>query len=717
MKFSDFVHFSTYIGEADSLYSVSIQPVLVCISILVAVIGAYMAIKVLPRIQIAETRVIKIFWVSVGALTMGISVWSMHFIGMLALKLPCGVSYEPLTTLISIAPAILASAIALVFIARKDPTNFALFGSSVLLGAGIGAMHYSGMAAMRLPGYISYNPYLFALSIIVAILLAFIALEGRARLKSLGRSRDLVTAIIMGAAISGMHYIATSAAYFIKSDIPLIAQVDYMSTTYLASIVIVVMVLLAALIVTTVTAYRYMTVANREERWRLALQAVEHNVWDWDLETDEVTYSNKLSKIYGLENNKLKHASEAMGQFIHPDDYENTQQKLRDYLAHKTTSYEAEYRSKAKNEEYRWVLSRGMVIERNEEGKATRMVGTLTDITKKRQDQMRDIARTQILELLAKGAPLKDILHILVSSVEMENPGIICSIVLIDNAGRHMYTAAAPNLPGFYSKATDGLEIGVGVGSCGTACFTGERIIVEDIQTHPYWENYKELSKKANLGACWAEPIKSATGKVLGSFAIYHREPSIPTDADIQLIEQNAHLAGIAIEKSLDTEQLELASLVYQNTSEGMLVTDANRNIVAVNAAFTEITGYSEDIALGENPRILSSGKHDAAFFDKIRAALKANGRWKGELWNRHLNGQEYLILMSIDIIHDSQGNIERYVSLFSDITEKKKSEELIWQQANFDPLTQLPNRRLFREKMEHEIIRSQRDGLPMAIM
>ncbi|BCM24715.1 EAL domain-containing protein [Methyloradius palustris] len=717
MKLSDFVHFSTDIADTGTLYAVSIQPVLVCISILVAVIGVYMALKVIPRIQIAETKAFKVFWILVGALTMGISVWSMHFTGMLALKLPCGVSYEPLTTLASMIPAVLASAVALVFIARKNSSNLSLFGSSTLLGAGIGAMHYSGMAAMRLPGYVSYNPYLFSLSIVVAILLAFIALECRARLSNFAKSRDLVAALIMGAAISGMHYTATSAAYFIKSDIPLPARLDYLSTTYLAVIVIMVLLLLAALIVTSVTAYRYMSIAKREERWRFALEAVDHAVWDWNIAIDEVTYSNQLAEKYGIPSSRLKNPVDSIKAFIHPDDYQNTIQKMQDYVAGNIGTYEAEYRSKVNSGEYLWVLSRGMVIDRNEDGKPTRIVGTHTDITQKRRAQMRETARNHILELLANGAPLNNILQVLVNSVEQQNPDMICSIILIDHTGLHMRTAAAPSLPAFYSQAIDGLAIGVGVGCCGTACYTGERVIAENIQTHPYWENYKEIGKKANLGACWSEPIKSATGKVLGSFAIYHHEPSTPKEADIQLIEQNANLAGIAIEKTLAKEQLELASLVYQNASEGMLVTDANKNIVAINAAFTEITGYSEDITLGENPRILSSGKHDAAFFDKINAALKANGRWKGELWNRHKNGQEYLILMSIDIIHDSQGNIERYVSLFSDITEKKKSEELIWQQANFDTLTQLPNRRLFREKMEHEIIRSQRDGLPMAIL
>lgn len=133
--------------------------------------------------------------------------------------------------------------------------------------------------------------------------------------------------------------------------------------------------------------------------------------------------------------------------------------------------------------------------------------------------------------------------------IEEENTEMRCSVLLLDDAGKRLLIGAAPSLPNFYNEAIDGVEIGDGVGSCGTAAFTNKRVIVEDIQNHPYWTTYKELADSAGLRACWSEPICSTQGEVLGTFAIYHGVVNQPTKADIALIEQSASLASIAIEK------------------------------------------------------------------------------------------------------------------------------------------------------------------------
>jgi diguanylate cyclase (GGDEF)-like protein len=157
--------------------------------------------------------------------------------------------------------------------------------------------------------------------------------------------------------------------------------------------------------------------------------------------------------------------------------------------------------------------------------------------------------RAHTLEMLAADEPLGDIMKVIVWGAENANPEMICSVLLLDSVGMHLVTGAAPSLPDFYNEAINGVEIGMGVGSCGTAAFTGERVIVENIQTHPYWTHYKTLAARANLNACWSQPILSSTGKVLGIFAIYHRTAHAPTKKDISLIERSARVASIAIEK------------------------------------------------------------------------------------------------------------------------------------------------------------------------
>lgn len=137
---------------------------------------------------------------------------------------------------------------------------------------------------------------------------------------------------------------------------------------------------------------------------------------------------------------------------------------------------------------------------------------------------------------------------------------MLCSILLLDKEGKFLNQGVAPGLPEFYNASIEGTEIGMGVGSCGTAAFTGKRVIVENIQTHPYWVEYKTLASKAGLAACWSQPIFSSSGSVLGTFAIYHRVINSPDNSDINLIEQSAYLASIAIEhKQIEAEINKLA--------------------------------------------------------------------------------------------------------------------------------------------------------------
>jgi|GEM_PF-1019540 len=331
--------------------------------------------------------------------------------------------------------------------------------------------------------------------------------------------------------------------------------------------------------------------------------------------------------------------------------------------------------------------------------------------------EQKELSRNHVLEMVARGAPLQDILTSLVQSLELEDSSMICSILLLDDEGKRLKTGAAPSLPDFYNTAIDGVEIGIGVGSCGTAAYTGERVIVEDIQTHPYWAPYLEVANRAALASCWSEPIKSISGKILGTFAIYHRTACTPNEKDLQLIEQAAYLAGIAIEQNQTNEELQLASLVYQNSSEAMTVTDADGNILTINPAFTEVTGYTLDEVKGKNPNIFYSGRQSQAFFEEIQQTLDTKGQWQGELWNRRKSGEVYAQRLTINTSRNRDGSAYRRVALFSDITQRKESEELIWKQANFDTLTGLPNRSMFQNRLAQEIKKSHRTDQPFALI
>ena len=158
-------------------------------------------------------------------------------------------------------------------------------------------------------------------------------------------------------------------------------------------------------------------------------------------------------------------------------------------------------------------------------------------------------------------------------------------------------------------------------------------------------------------------------------------------------------------------EHLKLSAQVFENTLEGVWISDSRQNIITVNRAFSEITGYSEVEALGQNPGFLNSGKHDPGFYFDIWAELNENGRWEGEIWNRRQNGEVYPEWLSISTVRSDVGHITNYVGVFSDISKRKEFEERLSYMATHDTLTDLPNRFLFRETLQHSLKKARREN------
>ncbi|WP_180335764.1 PAS domain S-box protein [Labilibaculum filiforme] len=205
--------------------------------------------------------------------------------------------------------------------------------------------------------------------------------------------------------------------------------------------------------------------------------------------------------------------------------------------------------------------------------------------------------RSKILDLLYRGESRLTILNEIVKQAQDIAHGSICSILCVDEEGKYLLVGAAPDLPDFYNNAVHGLPIGYGIGSCGTAAYTGARVIVEDIASHPYWKDFNKLAKAANLGSCWSEPIKDASGKVLGTFAIYHRTPNAPSVADLGFIAELSEITAIVLDRFAINKRLEESENKYRmlaNASNEAIFIIASDKIVEANKRATEVTGYSE---------------------------------------------------------------------------------------------------------------------------
>jgi signal transduction histidine kinase len=170
--------------------------------------------------------------------------------------------------------------------------------------------------------------------------------------------------------------------------------------------------------------------------------------------------------------------------------------------------------------------------------------------------------QSQVLEMIAEGVRLHMVLDELMRVVEQQVDGMICSVLLLSEDGKHLHHGAAPNLPEEYNKLIDGSAIGPCTGSCGTAAYTGRPVIVTDIMTDPLWADYKDLAARFNLRACWSTPILSKRGEVLGTFAMYYRTPSSPLPIHRDLIAMATHIARVAIER--DTILTRLKRLIQE---------------------------------------------------------------------------------------------------------------------------------------------------------
>jgi len=190
---------------------------------------------------------------------------------------------------------------------------------------------------------------------------------------------------------------------------------------------------------------------------------------------------------------------------------------------------------------------------------------------------------------------------------------------------------------------------------------------------------------------------------------------AIKTLADSVTVHLDLRLSHVAIRKYVD--KLQISATIFDSANEAIVVTDADNNFVTVNPAFCTLTGYSRDEVIGQTPKILKSGKQNAAFYKQMWHQLNTMGFWNGELWNKRKDGEEYAEWLSIKVVYNEDGSKKMHVALFSDVTQRKQADEIIWKQANYDLLTQLPNRQLFNDRLEYEIKMSHRTDLSLALL
>ncbi|NMP31213.1 GAF domain-containing protein [Thalassotalea sp. M1531] len=203
--------------------------------------------------------------------------------------------------------------------------------------------------------------------------------------------------------------------------------------------------------------------------------------------------------------------------------------------------------------------------------------------------------RSEVLRLVASGKSIEYILKTLCQKAQLYSPDMLCSVLSLNLEKKTLHPMASVSLPEFYCQALDGVQIGLGIGSCGTSAFTKERVIVEDINTHPYWVQFKGLALEAGLQACWSEPIVGRDGRVFGTFAMYYQYPNTPSDEDLKFIELSANLAAVVFDNDLNRQQF-----LDANNKLNMTIDQRTQQLEQANAELAQLIKQKEQLHINQ---------------------------------------------------------------------------------------------------------------------
>ncbi len=416
-------------------------------------------------------------------------------------------------------------------------------------------------------------------------------------------------------------------------------------------------------------------VRQREERFRTIVTQVPGAVFRFRTDGPIEFISDTIEEICGCPATQFMAGStDTWAGFIVPDDRIGQRSSVFDGVR-EGRQYQIEYRIRHVNGEERWVSESGHP-ERQGDGKVQSVDGIITDITLRKHNEMR------IAKLLAE------------QSAILEN--VMFGIMFVRQRKIVSANRRCEELFGYAAGEMGGCSTQILFSSQDEFEAAGIRQYSE-IARDSYFSEERQY-KRADGSLFWC----MVSGCALNPESV--DDGSIWVYADIS-------------ERRLAEESLRLSSKVLEHIAEGVIVTDVQGKIVAVNPAFSLISGYTEQDAVGKTPALLRSGRETPAFYAKLWADLREIGFWAGEIWNRRKCGEYYLEWLTISAVRDKDGACTHYVGVFRDITQAKESQQKLDHLAHHDPLTGLPNRTLFNDRLAHAMQRSAREHQQLALL
>jgi PAS domain S-box-containing protein len=314
------------------------------------------------------------------------------------------------------------------------------------------------------------------------------------------------------------------------------------------------------------------------------------------------------------------------------------------------------------------------------EGQAPRFIVLSRDVTERKHQEGQEETRRQIFERLAQGGDLPEILNLVVRYVERPRPDLMVSIMLVDTSGTHLVPVVAPSLPADYVAAIGSIDIAEGVGSCGTAAWRGERVIIDDLSTHPFWAASRVLTEQAGLLSCWSEPIFDSFGKVLGTFCIYRREVGLPDEDTMRMVRRASYLAAIAIERKQIEDALRESEQQFralaENAPDHICRYDRQCRMVYLNQKFESELRASVHRLRGMTPTELFPGEPGATLLQASIATVIETGL-PSEIELALPDSGQGLRYHNVRLVAErgQQGDIVGVLAIGRDITERKHLE------------------------------------------
>lgn len=422
------------------------------------------------------------------------------------------------------------------------------------------------------------------------------------------------------------------------------------------------------------------------------------------IEQKNVYINPKWLTALGYTIEEIQALGQELTQILHPDD-------LPGIVANHNTLLDAsdgemrsiEFRILDKQGDWRWLISHETPFSRDEKGLVNQILGITHDITQRKHAEILLSGQNQVLDMIASGISLSTTLTTLIQITEDRVPGMMGSILLLDEDGVHIRHGAAPNLPTELIAAIDGLPIGPIAGSAGTAAYLKKAVFVEDIATDPFWESYKAAMLPLGLRACWSTPIFDVNKQVLGTFAMYYRQPDLPGPEHLRLIDAVTHIAAIAInrhkaEKALRQSEARYRSL-FKYAPDGIVITDSQGFYLDANASACQMLGYSQNELIGLHSSDIVV-QMEIQRIDPTFQAIEIKINNQQECQFRRKDGSVFTVDVMTTAMPDSN-----LLNMFRDITERKTSESRLKQATRLYAALSQCNQAIVRCTSEVELL------------